>query len=118
MNRAAQRYRPYMNYNMNMNNVRNGQSQTSPSYSWYNDLMGSPSSGYGHEDPGGSCFSIDICPDLIIAAITAAAAVAAVAIFNAIGVAAAGKRSFGSFFGHHASEFINFLGNCISVQIF
>ena len=112
MNRAAQMYRPNMNYNMNMNNVRNRQSQTSPS--WYGDLMGSPSSGYGgHDEPGGSCFSIDICPDLIIAAITAAAAVAAVAIFNAIVVA--GKRSFGSFFGHHASEFINFLGNCISV---
>ena len=48
--------------------------------------------GYGHDmgTPGGSCFSIDICPDLILALITAAGAAAALGFYLAI--VAAGKR--------------------------
>ena len=58
------------------------------------DLQGSDSSSYGSyggygSDPG-SCFSLDICPDLILAAIAAAAAAAAFLIYNAI--VAAGRR--------------------------
>jgi len=55
------------------------------------DLIGSGSSSYG--DSGGktgSCFSIDICPDLILAAIAAAAAGAAFVIYQAI--TARGKK--------------------------
>ena len=46
--------------------------------------------GYGMGSPGGSCFSIDICPDLILALITAAGAAAALGFYLAI--VAAGKR--------------------------
>ena len=59
-------------------------------------LQGSSSSSYGSYGGGGygldpgSCFSLDICPDLILAAIAAAAAVAAFLIYNAI--VAAGRR--------------------------
>merc|ERR1711962_1397956 len=57
----------------------------------YNDLVGSGSNSYG--DVGGntgSCFSIDVCPDLILAAIAAAAAGAAFVIYQAI--TARGKK--------------------------
>ena len=57
-------------------------------YNLMGDLIGSASSGYGGNP--GSCFTIDICPDLILAAIVAAAGLGAVLIFNAI--VAAGKR--------------------------
>ena len=49
--------------------------------SWLTDpLQGSASSSYGSYGGGygldpGSCFSLDICPDLILAAIAAAAAI-------------------------------------------
>ena len=46
--------------------------------------------GYGGDMPGGSCFSIDICPDLILALITAAAAAAALGLYLLI--VGAGKR--------------------------
>ena len=73
------------------------QSAASSGLSWLSDpLQGSSSSsssygsyGGGGLDPG-SCFSLDICPDLILAAIAAAAAAAAFLIYNAI--VAAGKR--------------------------
>ena len=101
------------------NYVGNLQRQSSANYNWLGDLMGSASSGYGgHDDPGGSCFTIDICPDLILAAIVAAAAVAAVLIFNAI--VAAGKRkrrSFDPSFGETISEFILCLGNVDTYNI-
>ena len=51
---------------------------------------GSYSSGYGGGSPGGSCFSIDICPDLILAAIAAAAAAAAFGLY--IAITQAGRR--------------------------
>ena len=59
------------------------------------DLQGSAQSAYGSYGGGygldpGSCFSLDICPDLILAAIAAAAAAAAFLIYNAI--VAAGRR--------------------------
>ena len=62
------------------------------------DLQGSQSQPYGSHSggggyggsPGGSCFSIDICPDLILAAIAAAAAAAA--FFLYITITAAGRR--------------------------
>lgn len=50
---------------------------------------GSYDSGYGGT-PGGSCFSIDICPDLILAAIAAAAAAAAFGLY--IAITQAGRR--------------------------
>jgi len=53
-------------------------------------LYGSYSSGYGGGSPGGSCFSIDICPDLILAAIAAAAAAAAFGLY--IAITQAGRR--------------------------
>ena len=54
-------------------------------------LQGSFSGGgYGGGMPGGSCFSIDICPDLILALITAAAAAAALGLYLLI--VGAGKR--------------------------
>ena len=46
--------------------------------------------GYG-SDPG-SCFSLDICPDLILAAISAAAAAAAFLIYQAITMAGRRRR--------------------------
>ena len=70
--------------------------QQSPGLGWLTDpLQGSSSSSYGSYGGGygldpGSCFSLDICPDLILAAIAAAAAVAAFLIYNAI--VAAGRR--------------------------
>ena len=52
---------------------------------------GSYASGYGGGgSPGGSCFSIDICPDLILAAIAAAAAAAAFGLY--IAITQAGRR--------------------------
>ena len=52
--------------------------------------------GYGGS-PGGSCFSIDICPDLILAAIAAAAAAAAFFLYITItGAGRRRKRSDGS----------------------
>ena len=65
----------------------------------FGDLLGAGSGGHGSYDGGhgggpmGSCFSIDICPDLILAAIAAAAAVAAFLIYQAITVAGRKKRS-------------------------
>ena len=64
----------------------------------YGSFSGGGHGGYGHDTgtPGGSCFSIDICPDLILALITAAGAAAALGFYLAI--VAAGrrrKRSFG-----------------------
>lgn len=55
----------------------------------YSDTSGGSYSGMGGGG-GGSCFSLDICPDLILAAIAAAAAAAAFLIYNAI--VAAGRR--------------------------
>lgn len=49
----------------------------------YSGSHGSYGGGYG-SGPMGSCFSIDICPDLILAAIAAAAAAAAFLIYQAI----------------------------------
>ena len=72
------------------------QSAAPSGLSWLTDpLQGSSSSSYGSYGGGygldpGSCFSLDICPDLILAAIAAAAAAAAFLIYNAI--VAAGRR--------------------------
>ena len=83
------------------------------SYNWVSDLLGSASGGYGsHDDPGGSCFTIDICPDLILAAIVAAAAAAAVLIFNAI--VAAGRRKRRSYefsIKNIFPQILSYLGN-------
>ena len=73
--------------------------KSSSSLSWLTDpLQGSSSSsssygsyGGGGLDPG-SCFSLDICPDLILAAIAAAAAAAAFLIYQAITVAGRRKK--------------------------
>ena len=56
----------------------------------YGSLSGGGHGGYGMGTPGGSCFSIDICPDLILALITAAGAAAALGFYLAI--VAAGRR--------------------------
>lgn len=70
--------------------------QTVPAVPSLLDLQGSASNSYGshsgggYGSPGGSCFSIDICPDLILAAIAAAAAAGAFLLYMAI--TAAGRR--------------------------
>ena len=70
--------------------------QSASDLSWLTDpLQGASSSSYGSYGGGygldpGSCFSLDICPDLILAAVAAAAAVAAFLIYQAITMA--GKR--------------------------
>ena len=64
----------------------------------FGDLVGAGSGSHGSYGGGhgggpmGGCFSIDICPDLILAAIAAAAAAAAFLIYNAI-TAGRKKRS-------------------------
>ena len=57
------------------------------------DLLGSPSGGggYGMTDPG-SCFSLDICPDLILALIAAAAAAGFYFLYITITMAGRRKR--------------------------
>jgi hypothetical protein len=106
MNGAAQKYRP------NMQNFKPVQAQAASPLGWFSDLTGSDSNSYGSHSGGGygsspgSCFSLDICPDLILAAIAAAAAAAAFLIYNAI--VAAGrrrKRSDGSFEDSFLSSF-------------
>ena len=89
---AAQNSQPYM-----QQRLQGFQSQPSQGFSRQGDssasgtqLFGSHSGG-GYEDtPSGSCFSIDICPDLLLAALAAAAAAGFLAIFIAITMA--GKR--------------------------
>ena len=74
---AAQTYQPYR--------------QPSDSYvAGTSSMFGSFSGGGYGSTPPGSCFSIDICPDLLLAALAAAAAAGFVAIFIAITMA--GKR--------------------------
>ena len=62
----AARYQAAARYQQANNGLQSSQSQMYGSFS---------GGGYGHDggSPGGSCFSIDICPDLILALITAAA---------------------------------------------
>ena len=67
-------------------------------------LKAAASHGHGSYSGGGSggmgsCFTIDICPDLLISGLTAAAAAAFYFIYQAITVKAAGrkKRSFQNF---------------------
>ena len=81
---SAQKYQPYM---------QNLPAQSASPLGWFSDLASTGSDDYGSFSGGGgsgSCFSIDICPDLILAAIAAAAAAAAFLIYQAITVA--GKR--------------------------
>jgi len=103
MNGAAQKYQPFMQ------NAK--QAQVASPYGWLGDLNGSGASSHGsyssHGSDPGSCFSLDICPDLILAAIAAAAAAAAFLIYTAI--VAAGrrrKRSDGSFDDSYLSTFL------------
>ena len=64
------------------------------------DLEGSDSSVYGSFSgfgaDAGSCFSLDICPDLVLAMVAAAAAAAAFLIYNAITVAGRRKKRSGT----------------------
>ena len=75
---AAQKYLPYMQ-NMQSDSMGSG-----------TQLFGSHSGGGYGDTPTGSCFSIDICPDLLLAALAAAAAAGFFAIYIAITMA--GKR--------------------------
>ena len=67
---------------------------------WVSDLLGSGSGGHGGSYSGGggygsspgSCFSIDICPDIILAVIAAAAAAAVYLLYTTI-TAGRKKRS-------------------------
>ena len=80
---SAQKYQPYM------------QAQGASPLGWLGDLSSTGSGLYGSFSGGGgsgSCFSIDICPDLILAAIAAAAAAAAFIIYQAITVAGRRRR--------------------------
>jgi hypothetical protein len=108
MNGAAQKYQPFM---QNKNPV---QTQAASPFGWLSDLTGSDSNSYGsysgHGASPGSCFSLDICPDLILAAIAAAAAAAAFLIYTAI--VAAGrrkKRSDGSYEDSILSSFLKLI---------
>jgi hypothetical protein len=70
---------------------------------WVSDLLGSGSGGHGGSYSGGggygsspgSCFSIDICPDIILAVIAAAAAAAVYLLYTTI-TAGRKKRSTGT----------------------
>ena len=83
----AARYQAAAQYQANAQRLADLQSSQSQMYGSF-----SGHGGYGHDmgTPGGSCFSIDICPDLILALITAAGAAAALGFYLAI--VAAGKR--------------------------
>ena len=59
-------------------------------------MQGAASGGYGSYSSmssGSNCFTIDICPDLLLAAIAAAAAAAFYLIYQAITMAMRRKRS-------------------------
>ena len=88
---AAQKYQPYMQ------RIQGFQSQPSLASGWRGDSSASGTDQYGShsgdgysDTPGGSCFSIDICPDLLLAALAAVAAAGFLAIYIAITMA--GKR--------------------------
>ena len=75
-------------------------SESSSSFGWVSDLLGSDSQSHGSYGGGGgfgssSCFTIDICPDLILAAIAAAGAAAAYLLYTAITAGRRRKRSAG-----------------------
>ena len=65
---------------------------------------------YSGGSSGSDCFTIDICPDLLISALTAAAAVAFYLIYQAITMKAAGrKRSFHNFVqSHNFNQLLDF----------
>ena len=73
---------------------QNNQNQASSAFGLLNDMAGSNSYNHGSFSSSGidagSCFSIDICPDLVLALVAALAALASYLIYNAITVA--GKR--------------------------
>ena len=76
-------------------------SESSSSFGWVTDLLGSDSQSHGSYGGGGggsttgSCFSLDICPDLVIVAITVAGAAAAYLLYTAITAGRRRKRSAG-----------------------
>ena len=85
----AARYQAAARYQQANNGLQTSQSQMYGSFS---------GGGYGHDggSPGGSCFSIDICPDLILALITAAGAAAALGFYlQIVAVGRRRKRSLG-----------------------
>ena len=53
-------------------------------------LLGSETKGYGHG--GTNCYSVDICPDLLLAAISAAAALAFYLLYMAITMVPVGRK--------------------------
>ena len=53
-------------------------------------LLGSETKGYGHG--GTNCYSVDICPDLLLAAISAAAAAAFYLLYMAITMVPVGRK--------------------------
>lgn len=53
-------------------------------------LLGSETKGYGHG--GTNCYSVDICPDLLLAAIAVAAAAAFYLLYMAITMVVGRKR--------------------------
>jgi len=78
---------------------------------WVSDLMGSGSGGHGGSYSGGgsspgSCFSIDICPDIILAVIAAAAAAAVYLLYTTI-TAGRKKRSSNSGPWGGLADFLN-----------
>ena len=86
-----------LKYQANMQNLKSKASSSSllSLFGGGGDLQGSSSDSYGSYGGGygvdpGSCFSLDICPDLILAAIALAAAVAAFVLYQTITMA--GKR--------------------------
>ena len=89
MYRQVEKYLPRIHLrNQNM------QSQSISPLSWSSDLDTSGSHGYGDFSSFGSssCFSIDICPDLVLGAIAAASAAAGFLIYTAIINAAARRK--------------------------
>ena len=96
---ASYRYPYYSNYYprpsdlINRRPISSGSGSDVDRTGSLSQLAGSFSSGGGYEDSGsssGSCFSLDICPDLILAAIALAAAVAAFVLYQTITMA--GRR--------------------------
>ena len=110
----------------NIRNMQNVQSQSSSSYDWLSDLDTSASHGsFGGFSSFGtaSCFSIDICPDLLLGAIAVAATGAGFLIYTAI--VAAGRRRkrnsddyFTTFFSSGFEGLLTLLGSYCNEDIF
>ena len=103
----------------NMQSMQSKQSQSVSPLSWFSDLDTSENHGYGDFSSFGSssCFSIDICPDLVLGAITAAATAAGLLIYLAIVAAGRRKKREDNTFMSSIRELLNILGKLTTEYI-